>query len=91
MLYLSKEMIKDLKGYEGKVFSDNFSTTCASLCLSVDEKADKVFYQECYSPYGNFTGKNVKGGKRTDELRHPKAGIKTMTLHSFYGAAIGWI
>ena len=88
---LNKEMINDLIGYEGKQFSDNFSNTGSSLCLNVDVENNKVYYQECYSRHGNFTGKNIKGDPRTDQLRHPRTGLKTMTLHSFYGAAIGWI
>ncbi|MAR20583.1 MAG: hypothetical protein CMD25_00750 [Flavobacteriales bacterium] len=88
---MNKEMINELVGYEGKQFSDNFSNTNSSLCLKVDAENDTVYYQECYSQYGNFTGKNIKGEKRTDELRHPRTGLKTMTLHQFYGAAIGWI
>lgn len=88
---MNKEMINDLVGYEGKQFSDNFSNTGSSLCLSVDVENDTVYYQECYSRYGNFTGKNRKGDPRTDKLRHPRTGLKTMTLHSFYGAAIGWV
>lgn len=88
---LNGEMINDLLGYEGKQFSDNFSATGSSLCLHVDVDNNKVYYQECYSQYGNFTGKNAVGGVRTDKLRHPRTGLKTMTLHSFYGAAIGWI
>ena len=88
---LSKELMNDLVGYEGKMFSDNFSATGCSLCLSIDWDDDKVYYQECYSRYGNFTGKNRKGEKRTDKLLHPRTGIKTMTLRSFYGAAIGWV
>lgn len=88
---MNKEMINDLVGYEGKQFSDNFSNTGSSLCLSVDVENDTVYYQECYSRYGNFTGKNIKGDPRTDKLRHPRTGLKTMTLHSFYGAAIGWV
>jgi len=88
---MNKEMINELVGYEGKQFSDNFSNTNSSLCLKVDAENDTVYYQECYSQYGNFTGKNRKGDKRTDELRHPRTGLKTMTLHQFYGAAIGWI
>lgn len=88
---LTKEMIKDLVAYQGKMFSDNFSNTGASLCLNVDVENNKVYYQECYSQYGNFTGKNAKGDKRTDKLREPRVGLKTMSLNSFYGAAIGWI
>ena len=88
---MNKEMINDLVGYEGKQFSDNFSNTGSSLCLSVDVENDRVFYQECYSRYGNFTGKNRKGDPRTDQLRHPRTGLKTMTMHQFYGAAIGWV
>ena len=88
---LSKEMIDDLIGYEGKQFSDNFSNTGSSLCLNVDVENDRVFYQECYSRYGNFTGKNIKGDPRTDKLRHPRPGLKTMTMQQFYGAAIGWV
>ena len=80
------------KGYEeGKQFADNFSTTGCSLCLKVDVENDKVYYQECYSRYGNFTGKNIKGDPRTDQLNHPRQGLKTMTLKGFYGAAIGWV
>ena len=88
---MNKEMINDLVGYEGKQFSDNFSNTGTSLCLSVDVENDRVFYQECYSRYGNFTGKNIYGDKRTDKLNHPRPGLKTMTLNRFYGAAIGWV
>jgi len=88
---LNKQMIEELVGYEGKQFSDNFSNTGSSLCLSVDPENDRVFYQECYSRYGNFTGKNRKGDPRTDKLYHPRPGLKTMTMHQFYGAAIGWV
>ncbi len=88
---MNKEMINDLVEMEGKQFADNFSATGSSLCLKVDVENDKVYYQECYSRYGNFTGKNVYGDKRTDQLRHPRTGLKTMTLNSFYGAAIGWV
>jgi hypothetical protein len=88
---MNKEMINDLVGYEGKQFSDNFSNTNSSLCLKVDAENDTVYYQECYSQYSNFTGKNIKGDKRTDELRHPRTGLKTMTMQQFYGAAIGWV
>ena len=90
-MMLNKQMIEELVGYEGKQFSDNFSNTGSSLCLSVDPENDRVFYQECYSRYGNFTGKNIKGDPRTDKLYHPRPGLKTMTMHQFYGAAIGWV
>jgi hypothetical protein len=50
-----------------------------------------VYYQECYSRYGNFTGKNRFGDPRTDKLSHPRPGLKTMTMHQFYGACIGWV
>ena len=88
---MTKEMISDLVAYEGKQFSDNFSNTGSSLCLSVDVENDRVFYQECYSRYANFTGKNVKGEVRTDKVREPRPGLKTMSLAKFYGAAIGWV
>lgn len=84
-------MISDLVAYEGKQFSDNFSNTGSSLCLQVDVENDRVFYQECYSRYANFTGKNVKGEIRTDKVYDPRPGLKTMSLKSFYGAAIGWV
>ena len=88
---LDLEMINDLLAYEGKMFSDNFSNTGSSLCLSIDVESNKVYYQECYSQYANFTGKNVKGDPRTDKIYHPTPGLNTMTLSQFYGAAIGWI
>ena len=88
---LSEGDIKDIMEYEGKQFSDNFSATGSSLCLSIDVKADKVYYQECYSRYGNFTGKNIYGERRDDTLRHPRTGLKTMSMTRFYGAAIGWV
>ena len=68
---LSKGMIEDIVNEEGKQFADNFSATGCSLCLKVDVENDRVYYQECYSRYGNFTGKNIKGDPRTDQLRHP--------------------
>ena len=88
---LSKGMIEDLVEMEGKQFADNFSATGCSLCLNVDVENDRVFYQECYSRYGNFTGKNIHGDPRTDKLNHPRPGLKTMTMHQFYGACIGWV
>ena len=84
-------MVKEIVDHAGKLFSLNGSNTGSALCLKVDVENDKVYYQECYSRYGNFTGKNIKGDPRTDKLRHPRTGLKTMTLHSFYGAAIGWV
>ena len=84
-------MISDLVAYEGKQFSDNFSNTGSSLCLSVDVENDRVFYQECYSRYANFTGKNRLGLPRYDKVRDPRPGLKTMSLKAFYGAAIGWV
>ena len=88
---LTKEMISELVAYEGKQFSDNFSNTLSSLCLKVDIENDKVFYQECYSPYANFTGKDIKGGVRTDKVYKPRPDLKTMNLNQFYGAVIGWV
>ena len=88
---LDLEMINDLLAYEGKTFSDNFSTTGSSLCLRIDVKANKVYYQEVYSEYANFTGKNRYGDPRTDELHHPTPGLNTMSLSQFYGGAIGWV
>ena len=88
---LTKGMVEDIVNEEGKQFADNFSATGCSLCLQVDVENDTVYYQECYSRYGNFTGKNRFGDPRTDKLRHPRPGLKTMTMHEFYGAAIGWV
>ena len=88
---LSLEMVNELKAFEGKQFSDNFSNTGSSLCLKVDRDNGIVYYQECYSRYGNFTGKNVYGERRDDKLRHPSPGLNTMSLSQFYGAAIGWV
>ena len=88
---LSLEMVNELKAFEGKQFSDNFSNTGSSLCLKVDRHNGIVYYQECYSRYGNFTGKNVYGERRDDKLRHPSPGLNTMSLSQFYGAAIGWV
>ncbi len=88
---LNKGMIDDLIEMEGKQFAHNFSATGCSLCLNVDVENDKVYYQECYSRHANFTGKNRFGDPRTDKLNHPRPGLKTMTMHQFYGAAIGWV
>ena len=88
---LSEGMVDDLVAMEWQQFSDNFSATGCSLCLKVDVENDKVYYQECYSRYGNFTGKNIYGDRRDDKLSHPTPGLKTMTTHQFYGAAIGWV
>tara|TARA_B110000858_G_scaffold63401_1_gene73492 strand:+ start:172 stop:456 length:285 start_codon:yes stop_codon:yes gene_type:complete len=88
---LDERDIRDIMTYEGKMFSDNFSATGSSLCLSIDVESNKVYYQECYSRYSNFTGKNIKGDPRTDKLRRPTPGLNTMSLSQFYGAAIGWI
>jgi len=94
---LDLEMINDLLAYEGKIFSDNFSNTGSSLCLKIDIKGNKVYYQECYSQYAlsfaniNFNGKNAYGDERTDKLYHPTPGLNTMSLSQFYGCAIGWI
>ena len=88
---LSLEMVNELKAFEGKMFSDNFSNTGSSLCLKVDRDNGIVYYQECYSRYGNFTGKTISGDNRTDKLSHPTPGLNTMTLSQFYGAAIGWV
>ena len=88
---LTTEMISELVAYEGKQFPDNFSNTSSSLCLKVDIENDKVFYQECYSLYANFTGKDIKGGVRTDKICEPRPGLKTMNLFHFYGAVMGWV
>ena len=84
-------MMEDMVAMEGQQFSDNCSATGCSLCLTVDIENGKVYYQECYSRYGNFTGKNTYGDPRTDKLSHPTPGLKTMSLFRFYGAAIGWV
>ena len=88
---ISESMINELDQYVGKMFSDNFSNTGNSLCLKIDKDNNKVYYQECYSRYGNFTGKNIYGERRDDKLRHPSPGLNTMSLSQFYGAAIGWV
>ena len=84
-------MVEDMVAMEGQQFSNNYSNTGCSLCLKVDVENDKVYYQECYSRYDNFTGKNRLGGPRTGKISHPRQGLKTMTMHQFYGAAIGWV
>ena len=95
MIYTTSKLtegdIKDIKEVEGQQFSDNYSSTGCSLCLKVDVDTDTVYYMECYSRYGNFTGKNIYGDPRTDKLSHPKQGLKTCSLNSFYGKAIGWV
>ncbi len=88
---MTEEMIDDLVVMEGQQFAYNFSATGCALCLKVDVENDTVYYQECYSRFGNFTGKNIYGDPRTDKLNHPRTGLKTMTMHEFYGAAIGWV
>ena len=88
---LDSEMVEALLPYVGKMFSDNYSNTGSSLCLSIDVDNDKVYYQECYSEYANFSGKTRNGKPRTDKVYHPRTGLKTMSLHSFFGAAIGWV
>ena len=84
-------MIEDMVAEQGNQFSDNYSNTGSSLCLKVDRDNGIVYYQECYSRYGNFTGKNAYGDERTDDLHRPTPGLNTMTLSQFYGAAIGWV
>ena len=84
-------MIEDMVAQEGKQFSYNFSNTGCALCLHVDVENDTVYFQECYSRYGNFTGKNRLGQPRTDKLNDPRPGLKTMSLYEFYGAAFGWV
>ena len=88
---MTEGMIDDLIVMEGGMFSDNYSNTGCNLCLKVDVENDKVYYQECYSRFDNFTGKNRYGDKRTDKINHPRPGLKTMTMHQFYGKAIGWV
>ena len=88
---LSEGDIKDIMEYEGKLFSDNNSNTGSCICLKIDVDGDKVYYQESYSRYANFTGKNIYGERRDDSLRHPRTGLKTMSMTRFYGAAIGWV
>ena len=88
---MTQDMISQLVAFEGKQFADNFSNTGSSLCLQVDVENDRVFYQECYSRYANFTGKNVRGEVRTDKISEPRPGLKTMSLAKFFGAAIGWV
>tara|TARA_Y100000361_G_scaffold145027_1_gene153738 strand:+ start:172 stop:462 length:291 start_codon:yes stop_codon:yes gene_type:complete len=88
---MTEGMIDDLIVMEGQQFAYNFSATGCALCLNVDVENDTVYYQECYSRYANFTGKNRFGDPRTDKLHHPRPGLKTMTMHEFYGAAIGWV
>ena len=88
---MTEGMIVDLIVLVGGMFSDNYSNTGCSLCLKVDVENDKVYYQECYSRFDNFTGKNRYGDKRTDKINHPRPGLKTMTMHQFYGKAIGWV
>ena len=83
--------IKDIMEYEGQLFSDNNSSTGSCMCLKIDVDGDKVYYQESYSRYGNFTGKNIYGERRDDKLSHPRTGLKTMSMTRFYGAAIGWV
>ena len=83
--------VMEIMKYEGKQFSDNNSNTGSCLCLKIDVSGDKVYYQESYSRYGNFTGKNIYGERRDDSLRHPRTGLKTMSMTRFYGAAIGWV
>lgn len=73
----------------GKTFSDNFSNTGSSLLLSID--GNKAFYMECYSVYANFTGYNVKGNVRTDKVRVPREGLKTMSLDQLERCIIGVI
>ena len=83
--------VMEIMKYEGKQFSDNNSNTGSCLCLKIDVSGDKVYYQESYSRYGNFTGKNIYGERRDDKLSHPRTGLKTMSMTRFYGAAIGWV
>lgn len=84
-------MISQMQALVGKTFAHNFSNTGSSLCLAINLETGKVFYQECYSQYANFTGKNAKGEVRTDKVSDPRPGLKTMSLYEFYSAAIGWV
>ena len=84
-------MIEDMVAEQGNQFSDNYSATGSSLCLKVDVDSKTVYYQECYSRYGNFTGKNIYGEHRDDKLSHPRPGLLTCSLTTFYGKSIGWV
>lgn len=85
-----KSMVDQVKSVVGKVFSLNATPTGSALLLNVDEENNRVFYMECYSPYGNYTGKNVKGEPRTDALHMPTPGVFTMSIKNAYGAIYGW-
>lgn len=81
---------EELASYVGKMFSDNYSNTGSSVLVQIDRSENRGYYQECYSQYGNITGKNVAGNPRTDRLRIPAPGLRSSTLSTLYGRACGW-
>lgn len=81
--------IKYLKSKVGKMFSDNFSSTGTSLLIRVEEDRNTAYYMECYSAYGNVSGRRNDGTKRTDKLYHPAQGLKTMSISRLEDCIIG--
>jgi hypothetical protein len=80
-----------LKSKVGTIFSDNFSSTGASLLIRIEEDRNKAYYMECYSQYANVSGRRVDGSKRTDELYHPQPGLNTMSIAQLERCIIGVI
>jgi|TARA_B110000908_G_scaffold162588_1_gene208225 hypothetical protein len=80
-----------LKSKVGTIFSDNFSSTGASLLIRIEEDRNKAYYTECYSQYANVSGRRVDGSKRTDELYHPQPGLNTMSIAQLERCIIGVI
>ena len=78
-----------LKSKVGTIFSDNFSTTGASLLIRIEEDRNKAWYQECYSEHANVSGRRVDGSKRTDKLYHPQPGLMTMSIAQLERCIIG--
>ena len=80
-----------LKSKVGTIFSDNFSSTGASLLIRVEEDRNKAYYMECYGEHANVSGRRVDGSKRTDKLYHPTPGLNTMSIAQLERCIIGII
>jgi len=80
-----------LKSKVGTIFSDNFSSTGASLLIRVEEDMNKAYYMECYGEHANVSGRRVDGRERTDKLYHPTPGLNTMSIAQLERCIIGTV
>lgn len=80
-----------MKSKVGTIFSDNFSTTGASLLIRIEADRNKAYYMECYGEHANVSGRRVDGSKRTDTLYHPLPGLNTMSIAQLERCIIGTV